>query len=498
MAIDRNKIYCYKCNKEVVLSFNNCGNSIYSCQNEECKNSSLLVFSEKYDKWLVTRQKSKELVLKSAENTYQKNLNKKNNTIQNRINLIKSIDKGENKTKYIQDGSYYGYVESICSKCNCIFQSRYDRFLERYEQFDNKIEKILCSDCIKIESNKKAAGKRTGPGFCSHCGLFCQKRDSSCLCSKCRSKKSKQDRKNNEEPGICKNCGKFNKKRNNVGLGIECKCSENMYKQRGMKIKYCNICNEDTLHNEGICIQCNPNAKPGNPKLLISGKPNFTVKDNVKYYKDEPVEIVCKEILNGKRDINNYPGFNIRFGEVYYNTTNILTGNILLLRNILTEKDNVLYYYDQNIQDYIPWEDYKVKFINQNSKINILNLPEGFKLYTTFRLQDSEDWYGSKQAFEQNLVDDKIYWFVYIKFYINKNKEIKPLVVGKSGSLLVNSNGSDVSFSTDINHGPARRFLLEESLDWCKTQAAILPCETEQEALEKEKIFQKEMSLFGS
>lgn len=157
--------------------------------------------------------------------------------------------------------------------------------------------------------------------------------------------------------------------------------------------------------------------------------------------------------------------------------------------------NNILNYLDKSTNQYVPLEDYKAKF-------DILNidfaLPDGFKLYPTFRTQESDNWADARNAFEQSLVDANINWFVYIKFYIDKNGNIKPLVVGKSGSLNVNANGSDVSFSVDVNDGPARRFLNDENLDWCKTQISILPCSNEAVAYEIESKIVKEHALFES
>lgn len=159
------------------------------------------------------------------------------------------------------------------------------------------------------------------------------------------------------------------------------------------------------------------------------------------------------------------------------------------------DKNNILNYFDKSINQYVPWEDYKAKF-------DILNidfaLPDGFKLYPTFRTQESDNWNRARNAFEQSLVDANINWFVYIKFYIDKNGNIKPLVVVKSGSLNVNINGSDVSFSVDVNDGPARRFLNDKNLQWCKTQIAILPCFNEAVAYEIESKIVKEYALFES
>ena len=41
-----------------------------------------------------------------------------------------------------------------------------------------------------------------------------------------------------------------------------------------------------------------------------------------------------------------------------------------------------------------------------------------------------------------------------------------PLVVGKSGSPLVNACGTDISFSYDTDHGPARKLINDLNLKW--------------------------------
>ena len=64
--------------------------------------------------------------------------------------------------------------------------------------------------------------------------------------------------------------------------------------------------------------------------------------------------------------------------------------------------------------------------------------------------------------------------------------------------MLVNDSGSDVSFSTNTEDGPARRFLIEEKLEWNKEIIAILYCESEQDAYEKERFYQEQLKLFGS
>lgn len=222
--------------------------------------------------------------------------------------------------------------------------------------------------------------------------------------------------------------------------------------------------------------------------------PRFQIKNNILFYKDYEWNDFCNKIKSGELDINNFPGIENRFGIITYNRIDPLTDKKILKISDFQVVDNVAFYYDQFTHDYILWSEYKSKFKTQ--KIN--NLPEGFIIYPTFRAQDSKDWKGSLQAFEQNLIDNEIGWFAYIKFYINENNKFKPLVCGKSGSKLVNVSGSDVSFSTDISDGPARRFLQEEGFKWCKTQIAILKCDSEEEAYKKELFYTKELNLFRS
>ena len=316
---------------------------------------------------------------------------------------------------------------------------------------------------------------------------------------------------------------------------------------KSYKLKFCKECNKFTCHF-GKCRVCQSKKYGlGNPEIhqktidaqIKNGTFNMLNKEiqrnkvsniNIKYkheklYCDKCKEITFHRIWNDNKircckcDFKNN-GYNKSFCKKCNNITihngkfccicnkNSISG---CLPNFIT-KDNVLYFYDRNIQDYIPWEDYKKKFIiqsNEYTDINkILSLLPGFKLYPTFRTQDSDFWSdGSKSAFEQSLVDDNIMWFTYIKFYISHNNSkieeiasIRPLVVGKSGSLLVNNSGSDLSFSTDINDGPARRFLAESNNNssWDKTKIAILPCENESEAFEKENYYLQKLNIFSS
>lgn len=216
---------------------------------------------------------------------------------------------------------------------------------------------------------------------------------------------------------------------------------------------------------------------------------------------------ICNGCITSNTNKNNFKLDQIckKCNKIFHSTFIMDTGpccNENLNQNSFKIIDNELYYLDKVKNNYVPWREYKEEFLKQNLNIRNLNcIPEGFKLYLTFRLQDSENWSGSRQAFEQNLIDNNISWFVYIKFYINnENNEIKPLVIGKFGSLLVNSTGSDLNFSENVEDGPARRFLKESNgqFQWYKEQIAILKCNTSQEAYCLEKKYLKIFNCFGS
>lgn len=101
-----------------------------------------------------------------------------------------------------------------------------------------------------------------------------------------------------------------------------------------------------------------------------------------------------------------------------------------------------------------------------------------------------------QNAMERELVEKGIGWFVYIKFCIGEDG-IKPLVVGKTGSLLVNSSGTDINFSTN-KETPARVFLKEESKEWYEDEVLVIPVETEKEAYDLETEIFENFDLFMS
>lgn len=235
---------------------------------------------------------------------------------------------------------------------------------------------------------------------------------------------------------------------------------KSLSKAKNTGIRYCLSCQEETFHLNGMCTRCHPSSGVG--RHIASEK--------------------AKEMRSLAK--NPLPSFMI--------------------------KNDILHYFDHSQNQYVPWEDYKAKFSrkrttkNMETFITSLRSIKGLefadiKLVPTFRDQDSDSWVNKRSAFEKSLVDEGIEWFAYIKFYINaKENSIRPIVVGKTGSLIVNSSGTDVSFSIDSNDGPARLFLHETKQEWDKTQILIIKAKSERQALFFEWKIVKVFDLFKS
>ena len=150
------------------------------------------------------------------------------------------------------------------------------------------------------------------------------------------------------------------------------------------------------------------------------------------------------------------------------------------------------------------WSCYQKEFIKNNKKPRIkdylwLKL-HGFKLIPTFRTSH-DNWNGDKIAFEQYLKDNNVKWFVYIKFYDSSNgkgKKIKPIVCGKSGSMLVNGSGSDLNFSTAFEDGTARKFMYYNKFQWHYEHIMIKKCRNQKHAYFIETKILNKFDLFGS
>ncbi len=159
------------------------------------------------------------------------------------------------------------------------------------------------------------------------------------------------------------------------------------------------------------------------------------------------------------------------------------------------DQNGSLLYYDRKSSRYVKWDEYKAEFTKNLVSIDDF---EPKYLFPTFITRDDPENCGH-MAFDQYLIDRGVKWFAYVKFYVDTDGAVKPLVAGKSGSFLVNDYGSDLSFSRSANDGPARRFLQDNDFDWFYEYVALYPHETEQDALQMEsELKEKYGGLFSS
>lgn len=260
----------------------------------------------------------------------------------------------------------------------------------------------------------------------------------------------------NTKPGLCSICGLQNDRRDISSRGYQCGCHDNWFKQH----------NSSKLMREASSKNMFRKHKEG-------------VMDNVLSKLNNTHEEFCEKC--------NANTLHNGFG------TCLSCNKSGFIKTFIEENGRTLCYI-KSLGEYLDWEEVKSKI----ELSNVEGLFEGFELVSTFRTQDSTTWVGSCNLFEQYLVENNYKWLTYIKFYIDKSGKLKPLVVGKTGSRLVNSCGTDVSFSTKVDDGPSRRFLYESNLEWCKTQIAVMSFENESEAIDKEKELLYKYNLFSS
>ena len=232
------------------------------------------------------------------------------------------------------------------------------------------------------------------------------------------------------------------------------------------------------------------NSKPG--ECTRCGK--FSNKRDISGMCKECRYEVSSKVGIHNVEINTIPGICIKCGE--YSKIRNLSGMCQKCSSV--GKSNFL---EESIQpcghksksvlsngEYVCWKCY----IQDFDKSNFIPKFNGIIVPTFLKQNDTNSIPGNK--FETYLSDLGIGWFVYIKYHENG----KPLVVGKSGSLLVNSNGSDLSFDRKEDGGPARQLLIDTSSNWNRTMVEILKVNSELEALDLEYSLQLKFKIFGS
>lgn len=237
----------------------------------------------------------------------------------------------------------------------------------------------------------------------------------------------------------------------------------------GLRMKYCQKCKKETYHNGQFCTVCHPESGGVSTSILWNVfDQNIPCNQNCKFLNSR----LCEHV----NDLKNDKGW----CRWYINTQ--CGGSI----PNFVEENGVLKYFNRKVGEYIPWESYKEHFESLNLYVDFLSDVQKYYpsavMLPTFRTQDSVDWTGASGPFEQSLVEMMIKWFVYVKFYVDHDGNVKPIVAGKTGSKLVNINGTDLNFSMNQDDRPARRFLVENRYQWDKTKILIIPCENEGEA----------------
>ena len=312
---------------------------------------------------------------------------------------------------------------------------------------------------------------------------------------------------------------KMNKDRVKINLNkkqICSKCKKEFYSIFTMEI--CNGCitsntNNNNFKRDQICIKCGQIFhSPFIMDLCQICSPNlnsfnFITKNNVRYYKDKPLDQLVEDLLYGKEDINNYPGFEIRLGRVTYNRKDVLTDETILLNgsNFIT-KDNVEYILNHSTWKYVE-KDYFYKQFEEKFKSQDVNeelkkfIDLGFNIEPIIQI-DSETW---NRAQTDKYLSDKGYgWIVYIKLF-----QGKPFIVGKTGTSLVSKSPIDFDFriydENDLENpdysGQGRRFIREFYPDIKYTdfdKILIKRFDSEQKALNCEHFIGIKRNLFFS
>ena len=147
---------------------------------------------------------------------------------------------------------------------------------------------------------------------------------------------------------------------------------------------------------------------------------------------------------------------------------------------------------------------YKIEKEDILGELNNSKYKDRCQIYSTYFEQGQKRWkYGKRNEFEKSLIEGKLYYFAYIKFYLENDKKYA-LVAGKSGSRNVNAYGSDVRFRESPYKGKAKEWLDNNSRKWCETEILIISTvktekkSSEDEAKEIEKFLVNTFGLFQS
>lgn len=429
---------------------------------------------------------------------FQLNLNKYSGTHQARINeaiLNKQnlyLTCSEECKRKLQGRTYSQYCKENPEKIKNQFKSTFDPITGHYFRGNNDLTlraQIMREKCKEIEENNPNIRKEHRTKCIKKAREYWENNPELIKQNAVNniSKWNNSEKGKNFSIKHCKSLGKEfqNYSHKNINCNINCN-----------KFDFCNFKNDKTILKNiwGYCI-------------LSCSKPNFIIRNNVKYYKNKQLDKLCKDILNKDEDINKYPGFNIKLGRVFYKNIDVLTDEkILNYGSNFTIHNGVEFILNHSTNEYEPLEEFysfyknKIDYEDIDTEINkFLNL--GFVLEPIIKIND-ENW--NREQTDEYLCKNGYKWICYIKLF-----QGKPLIVGKTGTRMVSNSPIDFNFKVYNENdfkdpcysGQGRRFVKKfypniKYTDFDKI--LIKNFNEEQEALNCEKFIVKQFNLFES
>lgn len=393
--------------------------------------------------------------------------------------------------KEFSDKQYYHTEPRECLLCNM-----------KFDHFQSKTKYCRCCkifiNCPGCNKKFELIGKNySGSAWNSILGAIEKGEEIKIYCTKSCSNINRRDF------GTCPNC-----KHENVDI-YNSRCAYCANKELNAPIT-CEIHGYQPYSFGGLCITCHNQTDEMREQARLQGFKNINLlsDENLEIY----LEILAKEGKSNKKDIFDKDKIDIKDVSTKIKIEKInrakikkqtkLEKSLILkekrLKNRTCQKHNLVFtFLDKSQVKRVCWECHKEKFKLCNNDFMNVEIPKlGGFFQPTFRVKEGSSI--GQNGMELELVEKGVGNFVYIKFYNDENGKIKPLVAGLSGSLLVNKNGTDVSFSTNPTHGPARRYLLEHNLKWFEKFIYVIPVSSREESEKLEKQIIKEYKLFGS
>lgn len=362
--------------------------------------------------------------------------------------------------------------------------------------------------CSKLCANRYNAKVRSAEGKCTICGKHVEHRDCigqgiECGCSKAH---TGEVFKKNQLPGKCVICGKEVNHRDHIGRCDHCKhlwykmhntdprfidCmknngNDNLYlnKRSGnAKFKFRNITHATDENIEEWKESIPQEYKDYNKKLekcietLHKRWQSIGDKTKAKLQLLEEQRKELEQIIKERE--STYSESCKKSNKVYrcdmsHKCSLVISEDFNSPNQYFAMIDGELYFHPHFTRDVYKWNEFSKRYYNylcDNAKDIEESIFEDFPDARFIYFNDIND-------LEQQLIGLDIRYFTYIK-YAKSNNDAKrnklegkdidgaiPLVVGKSGSPLVNTCGTDISFSYDAGHGPARKLINDLNLKW--------------------------------